>query len=123
MKSSEGKWVLVHTHSEKFENEKLGACQIILASVCRLEDIIDAIKTGNIKNIGLLEEETNIYMYSGNTKMLKTRKIINLDAISYSAKLEEFTLMDSNKSPLCCQINSERVLQLSVEEGLSTYTM
>ena len=43
------------------------------------------VKTGNIKNIGLIEEETNTY--SGNTKMLKARKIINLDAISYSAKL------------------------------------
>ena len=40
-------------------------------SVCQPEDIIDTIKTGNTKNIGLPEEDTNIY--SENTKMFKVR--------------------------------------------------
>ena len=60
-------------------NEKLDASQILFESVCRPEDIIDAIKTGNIKNTGLLQEDEN--RYSGNTKMLKAKEIINLDAI------------------------------------------
>ena len=84
-----------YTLREEHENEKLDASQIIFESVCRPEDIIDAIKTGNIKNTGLLQEDEN--RYSGNSKMLKAKEIINLDA-KLATTIEKRYLMLKSKA-------------------------
>ena len=102
MKSSCKVGIGMYTLREEDENEKLDASQIIFESVCGPEDI---------KNTGPLEEDEN--SYSGNTKMLKAKKItiwMLYLTVPSSAYLQYRTQIYIQA---CCQIISQRILQLS----------